>query len=120
MIKPIDIYNQNTLLKLREGKHYVDFLGGWSVNTNGFRIVLKNINTGKLIKIERTFWPVQNFEFGKRSLRYFEFHIPHDDTYSMKFIGSNNIQIKRSNVPFFSLLSSAIANMDIMVYIHRA
>lgn len=47
----INIHAQNQELTFNEGYYHLDVLGGWSVNKNGFSLLLNNKKTGNAIVI---------------------------------------------------------------------
>ena len=119
-IRPINIHTKNEVLNLKEGSYYVNILGGWLIFSNGFSIKLLSELTKNQIEIKRAKWPVQDFEFGKRSKRYYEFVIKKNGNYILEFVNPTMLKVKRSNVavfPPFSFFNKEQPNNDLSITI---
>ncbi len=121
MIRPINIHKQNEQLELRAGNYQIDFVGVWNVNTHDFRISLTQNGTSNSVILNKTKWPAQTFEFGKKCKRFYEFKISQPGIYTLNFENSENVEIKIISIPLFSIIfPKLIDNRKIMIYIYRA
>jgi hypothetical protein len=120
MISPINIHKQNEQLDLREGNYLIDFVGGWLIEPNDFKILLSQNNTSDLVAINEIKWKAQTLEFGTKCKRFFEFKISQSGIYQLNFENSERVEIKRfSNLLFAIFFPKLIDNRKIMIYIYR-
>jgi hypothetical protein len=119
-IRPINIHTKNEVLNLAEGSYYVNILGGWSIFSNGFSIKLLSEITKDQVDIKRAKWPVQDFDFGKRSKRYYEFVIKKKGNYILEFVNPTKLKVRGSNVaifPPFSFFNKEKPNNELSITI---
>ena len=120
MINPINIHQQHQQLELCEGNYLIDFIGGWFVAPNDFKILLKLQGDANVVAINDLKWKVQTFEFGAKCKRFYEFKIEQSGIYTCNFENSESVEIKKHNIPIFSFVFPKLYdNRKIMIYIYR-
>lgn len=118
-MEKINIHSANSQIHLHALRYYVDVVGGFNVETNGFRLTLVHKETGEIVKPTKTQWPVQSIHVSKRSKRCFEFDIITPGPYTIEFSNSDKLLVKRSNLILALLFSKPIPNDQLAVYIYR-
>lgn len=98
-MEPIQInIHKDQDIFLEEGRYRVNIIGGWGVKLNGFSIELEHLDRALLVIASRSFWPVQSFWKGRRAKRVFTFEIKEKGNYEFRFINSNNLLVRHSNL----------------------
>ena len=114
---PINIHTQGKKLNLPKGKYHIHIIGGWSVTENAFLVRFIRELDGETIHVSRASWPLQGFEFGKRSKRYFEFEIKQSGVYLVELIHPKTLVVKKSNLFPFNLLQKPVDNATLSILI---
>ena len=103
-----------------QAMHYnIDIIGGFYIEKNGFKLQFINNKTGEIIRPTHSKWPIQSIHFSKRSKRCFGLNIINAGEYTIKFLNTGNLLVKRSNLYFVKMFTKPIPNEEITVYIYR-
>lgn len=120
MIRPISIDKSGVELELNSGKYRIYILGGWSVSLGKFSITFKNKSNNEKIECKRTIFGAQAYAYNTRAKKIFVVDIIEASTYQIIFENPESLIVKRSNLPFFSNIFSAVRRKDIRVLVTKS
>ena len=116
----INIHSKMETLSLESGKYYINIIGGFLVKKSNFKIKITKIPNKGEISTNKAKFPLQSFDYGKRTKRCYEFKINEKGKYSLEFKNSRNLVVKRSNAAIFfpfNLFNRTIPNEQIEIRI---
>lgn len=102
----VNITSKGKTISLEARRYRIYILGGWGISLGDFSISLEQKETKRIIICERAFWPVQAFALGKRARRIFVLDIKESSLYEVIFGNSEDLKVKRSNLPISSSFGS--------------
>ena len=117
MIAPIYILEDNREVELSSRNYSLKILGGWNVSTNGFSIVLKEVNGEAVIRPEKTIWRIQSFSFGKRAKKIATFKITKRAIYKVEIINPYDLKVKKSGLFSISYFQRYLPTNEIQICI---
>ncbi len=118
----VNINTKSAKIHLAPISYYIDMVGGFSVELNGFTMRFTEVNTGTVIIPRVSNWPVRSIQNGKRSTRIFIIDALKKGEYLIEFENSNKPVVKRSyNRPFpFSFMPNpSVPNELLYIKIQR-
>lgn len=124
----LNIHTKSAKVHLAPVTHYIDLVGGLSVEVNGFSVRLIEVNTGVEIRPIECDWPFRSMEFGTRSKRIFKMEVLQKGDYLVEFINADKPFVKQRydiSLPFpFSLFgvrlpSKSVPNDELCIAIYR-
>ena len=117
MIRPININDQESIVDLQMRKYRVFILGGWKIRLNDFSMTIRNIETNENARIKKSFFPLQSFAYNRRAKRIFDVEVPAQGKYQINFQNPHSVEVRQSNLPFFSTFYPPRLNKELDILI---
>ena len=117
-MQKINIHNPDSQIYLQKMLYCIDIVGGFYVETNGFKPIFIHNETGEMVKPTKIRRAVQSVYQGKRSKRCFEFCITNPGLYTIEFTNANQLVVKRSNLLLALVFSKPIPTNEIELYLY--